>query len=121
MRDDRIGAFFFIIQHQLSKNELLEYTFGKVSLRGDIFMASFENLSKLRPDSKAVILENNASEFIKTRLNDIGLIEGTEVECVGRSPTGGISAFLIRGATIAIRDEDSCKIVIREVIQNAEY
>ena len=82
----------------------------KFLLRGDEFMESNNRLSMLLPDQSALICENNASDGIKARLYDIGLIEGTEVKCVGRSPCGGISAFLIRGAVIALRDEDSFNI-----------
>ena len=47
------------------------------------------------------------SGSMKRRFTDIGLIENTAVECVGHSPSGDPKAFLIRGAVIAIRDEDS--------------
>ncbi len=87
----------------------------KFLLKGDIFMVSNSKLSMLTPNSTAVILENNALDGIKSRLYDIGLIEGTKVKCVGRSPGGGISAFLIRGAVIALRDEDSSFILTQEV------
>lgn len=49
---------------------------------------------------------------MRRRLLDIGLIEGTPVECVGRSPGGDPAAYLIRGAVIAIRDRDSADILI---------
>lgn len=49
---------------------------------------------------------------MRRRLLDIGLIEGTLVECVGRSPGGDPAAYLIRGAVIAIRDCDSANILI---------
>ena len=42
---------------------------------------------------------------------DIGLTENTAVECVGRSPAGDPTAFLIRGAVIALREED-CKNIL---------
>lgn len=41
------------------------------------------------------------------RLRDIGLTEGTPVICVGHSPIGGMSAYEIRGAVIALRKEDA--------------
>lgn len=44
---------------------------------------------------------------IRRRLLDIGLIRGTRVECVGRSPAGDPAAYRIRGAVIAIRGEDA--------------
>jgi len=49
---------------------------------------------------------------MRRRLLDIGLIENTDVECLGRSPGGDPTAFLIRGAVIAIRSEDCRDILI---------
>ena len=49
---------------------------------------------------------------IRRRLQDIGLIEGTEVECVLKSPYGDPAAYLIRGAVIALRSEDSKDILV---------
>lgn len=49
---------------------------------------------------------------IRRRLQDIGLIEGTEVECLQKSPGGDPVAYLIRGAVIALRAEDSSKVLI---------
>ena len=44
---------------------------------------------------------------LRCRLLDMGLIRNTVVQCLGRSPGGDPSAFLIRGAVIAIRAADS--------------
>ena len=44
--------------------------------------------------------------FIKKRLEDVGLVSGTLVRCVGKSPHGDMRAYLIRGAVIAIRRRD---------------
>ena len=74
-----------------------------------------KNLSEIIPCERAFVLENHAKGSIRRRLFDIGLIENTPVECVGRSPGGGLSAFLIRGAVIALRDEDSANILIRDI------
>ena len=43
----------------------------------------------------------------------IGLAPGTEVECLGRSPAGDPSAYLIRGAVIAIRASDGHDVLLR--------
>ena len=48
----------------------------------------------------------------RRRLLDMGLVEGTRVECVQKSPAGDPAAYLIRGAVIAIRSEDSSKILV---------
>lgn len=51
---------------------------------------------------------------MRRRLQDIGLIEGTRVICLQKSPSGDPVAYLIRGAVIAIRKEDSEKILIEQ-------
>ena len=58
-------------------------------------------------------LRNDSS--MRRRLQDLGLIEGTRVECLQRSPSGDPTAYLIRGAVIALREEDSSKIMVRAV------
>ncbi len=50
----------------------------------------------------------NTDASIRRRLLDIGLIPGTEVECVAIGPQGDPLAFCVRGAVIAIRKRD-CK------------
>ena len=48
---------------------------------------------------------------MRRRLLDLGLIEGTVVECLYESPGGALSAFLIRDAVIALRRSDSRDIL----------
>lgn len=45
-------------------------------------------------------------------MQDIGLIEGTPVECLQKSPSGDPVAYLIRGAVIALRREDSGRVMV---------
>ena len=71
-----------------------------------------KSLNSIEPGERAVISEIKSAEGIRRRLLDIGMIPGTEVECVGRSPSGDPKAFLIRGAVIAIRSEDSAGIIV---------
>ena len=47
---------------------------------------------------------------IEKRFADIGLIKGTAVKCLCQSPGRDMKAYLIRGAVIAIRNED-CRCV----------
>ncbi len=70
------------------------------------------NLNNIEPGETAVIRGLTAHGSMRRRLLDIGLIDGTRVECVGRSPSGDPSAYLIRGAVIAIRSEDCSDIII---------
>ena len=56
----------------------------------------------------------NTNNSLRNRLNDIGCIDGTEIACLFKSPSGDPSAYLIRGSVIAIREKDSRKIVVCE-------
>lgn len=71
-------------------------------------MKNTETLADIEPGQHAVVRSICSADGMKRRFMDIGLIEGTGVECLGRSPLGDPTAFLIRGAVIAIRSED-CK------------
>lgn len=68
-------------------------------------------LGDIMPGQTAVISALNTTGSMRRRLLDIGLIEGTRVECLGKSPLGDPSAYLIRGAVIALRKDD-CKNII---------
>ena len=48
----------------------------------------------------------------RRRMLDLGIVPGTEIEAVLSSPTGGVTAYLIRGVLIAIRYEDAINILI---------
>lgn len=72
-------------------------------------------LNDVLPGQKAVVRELLSDGSIYRRLLDIGLVKGTTVECVGKSPAGDPKAFLIRGAVIAIRSEDCGNIMIDKV------
>lgn len=69
-------------------------------------------LCDLKPGQCGRVISLKSVDGMRRRLLDIGLIEGTKVECVGRSPGGDPAAYLIRGAVIAIRDRDSADILI---------
>lgn len=76
-------------------------------------MTGIKQLAELKMGQKAVISELVSFSDMRRRLQDIGLIEGTLVECVGKSPLGDPAAYLIRGAVIALRSEDSGKVLVR--------
>ena len=76
-------------------------------------MKNMESLKKLNRGQKAVIARLESADDIRRRLQDMGLIEGTSVECVGKSPLGDPAAYLVRGAVIALRSQVSDRIFIR--------
>ena len=65
-------------------------------------------LSALREGQTALL----SGGSMRRRLQDIGFIEGTQVECVQKSPAGDPVAYRVRGALIALRSEDSAKVLV---------
>ncbi len=49
---------------------------------------------------------------MRRRLQDLGIVEGTTIECLQKSPSGDPVAYKIRGTVIALRSEDANKIII---------
>ncbi len=74
-----------------------------------------ENIISLNlvPIGKSVKVKSLMSQgSIRRRLLDIGLIEGTIIECLHKSPSGDPMAYLVRGCVIALRSEDSSNIFV---------
>lgn len=69
-------------------------------------------LDTLCPGEIAVVKRLNSKGPLRRRLLDMGLVEGTRVECLGMSPGGDPKAFLVRGAVLALRAGDCRDIVI---------
>lgn len=70
-------------------------------------------LSELRQGNYAYVTDICSDDCMRRRLQDLGLIKGTRVTCVKKSPLGDPIAFLIRGAVIALRYEDSSCVQIQ--------
>lgn len=50
--------------------------------------------------------------LLRRRIFDLGIIPGTWVQCVRRSPAGNPIAYYVRGAVIALRNEDAARIKV---------
>ena len=64
-------------------------------------------LDKLDIDKTATILALNCKGDLRRRLLDLGLVKGTSITVVFKSPIGNPIAYELRGTTIALRKEDS--------------
>ena len=64
-------------------------------------------LSALAEGESAYVTEISAGPAMDRRFADLGLVRGTRVTCVLRSPAGDPCAYLIRGALIALRRTDA--------------
>lgn len=69
-------------------------------------------LNRLPLGRQGVVRELKSEAGVRRRLLDLGLVAGTEVEAVLRSPAGDPTAFQIRGALIALRRAESNQIFV---------
>ena len=70
------------------------------------------SMDKMEVGKVGIVKEIHTKGAMRRRFLDLGLIEDTKTECVLKSVGGDPSAFLIRGAVIAIRSEDSAEIFV---------
>ena len=75
-------------------------------------MLSLENT---RIGQKVRVKKVISNSSIKRRLLDIGLTPGTIIERVLENFSGNLSEYMIRGALIAIRNEDASEIVVEAI------
>lgn len=64
-------------------------------------------LRELSVGEGCVVKSLNARGSIRGRLLDLGICEGAELFCIGKSPFGDPKLYLIGGRLIAIRDSTS--------------
>ncbi len=72
------------------------------------------NLSTLCPGEIGIVTGIKKTCAIKRRLQDLGVVQDTKIQCLYKSPLGDPTAFFIRGAVIALREEDSESIRIQK-------
>ncbi|MEG2377643.1 MAG: FeoA family protein [Oscillospiraceae bacterium] len=70
------------------------------------------SLNDLPIGSKAVVLSLKSSGNLRRRMLDLGLVAGTTVEALLKSPCGDPIAYGIRGAVIALRGEDARAVLV---------
>ncbi|MEG1004491.1 MAG: FeoA family protein [Clostridium sp.] len=58
------------------------------------------------------VININAKGELRRRFFDLGIIEGTSIEVLFKGPFGDPVAYLIRGAIIALREEEGEKIEV---------
>lgn len=70
-------------------------------------------LSQLPIGEHMTVLRVGGAESMRRRLEDLGVVEGTDITCLMASPLGDPRAYQIRGAVIALRREDAAAVVGR--------
>lgn len=69
-------------------------------------------LNQLPVGVKASVVSLNANGQARRRMLDLGVIGGTKIEPLYKSPSGNPIAYRIRGAVIALRTDVSDKILV---------
>lgn len=73
------------------------------------------SLDKINLNEDYLIEDILLDEHIKQRIYDLGLIENTVIKALYKSPFNDPTAYLVRGAVIAIRDNEAKKIFVRRI------
>ena len=69
-------------------------------------------LNKLDVGKNAIVVSLLFEGDERRRMLDLGVIRGTLIEAVQKSPAGDPIAYFIRGTLIAIRSEDAEKCLV---------
>lgn len=72
-------------------------------------------LDSLGENTEAVIKSIDKKCKIKTRLQDIGIVNGNTVTCLQKGCGGKITAYLISNAVIAIRHTDGRYVKVETI------
>ena len=70
------------------------------------------SLNTVNLKNEVIIHSLNCSGHIRRRLLDLGLCNGTKIIPIFKSLTCDSTAYLIRGSTIALRNEDAENIYV---------
>ncbi len=81
-------------------------------------MQNCKSLYQLCEGQCGYVSELCVTGSMRRRLLDLGVVKGACIECVQISPYGDPTAYCIKGAIIALRQEDACQILIQPAISH---
>lgn len=70
-------------------------------------------LSSLSPGASATVVRLTGDTAVRWRMLDLGLVPGTKVTVVRRSPLGDPTLYGFRGTMIALRQADAATVLVR--------
>jgi ferrous iron transport protein A len=73
----------------------------------------YQTLEEMKVGQKARVVKLMVEGLTRRRLLDLGLLPGTEVRAVMKSPSGSPIVYGIRGSMLALRSDDASKIVVK--------
>jgi len=71
------------------------------------------SLSEVPVGAKCEVYSLTSTGNERRRMLDLGLVQGTKVETLQKSPSGNPIAYFIRGAVIALRDIDAVNVKVK--------
>ena len=77
-----------------------------------LFMKQSIPLHTLQAGEQGIITKLDTNGTIRRRLQDMGMIEGTQITCMQKSLWGDPAAYGIRGSVIALRAQDAAQILV---------
>lgn len=69
-------------------------------------------LSQIKPGEKVKVVWLASENHMKQRLLDLGFAPEEALACVLKAPHHGMSAYLVRNAVIALREEHAAEIFV---------
>lgn len=113
-----LGKNIFL-HHKLKDDHSLVVELGQQKTVVSNFIASnvevvrARTLEDLKIHEKGTVDEVLATGLLRSRLLDLGFTSGTEIEKTMVAPSGDPASFRIRSTTIALRNEEARKILLK--------
>lgn len=113
-----LGKNIFL-HHRLKDDQSLVVELGQQKTVVSNFIASnvevvkAKTLEDMRIHEKGIVDEVHAKGMLRSRLLDLGFTSGTEIEKTMVAPSGDPSSFRIRNTTIALRNDEARKILLK--------
>ncbi len=67
--------------------------------------------SKINRSYKIFRIKINNNMTLR-RMLDLGIVSGTKIKAIHKSPMGNLTAYFIKGTVIALRDSDAKNILV---------
>jgi len=75
-------------------------------------------LNEIALNKDYYIKKISATGILRRRMQDMGIVEGTEICGKFRAPFGEPVAYYVRGTLLALRNEDARLIEVERVVEN---
>jgi len=76
------------------------------------FCLNETTLDTLRPGQKARIVQVQGDDGVAARIMEMGLIDGEEIELLGRAPLGDPLEFFVHGYRVSLRITEARRVAI---------